>query len=438
MVNFCVIKLLSIRLLTLVLLLSIIALPLSFVHAQEKVGDFKLPSEDGKPLVKDSNLKVQEVVSGLDFPTTFAFLDRDNILVLEKDKGTVQRVMNGTIISNPLLDADVNGLNERGMLGIAVSKGQGTNPYVFLYYTEAEPGNGDTMSAEKTPLGNRLYRYELADNKLVNPKLLLNLPAMPGPSHNGGGITLDPDGNLYIVVGDAKGSGTEAMNRQGEPEPDGRSGILRITQNGELVDSNGILGDEHPLNIYYAYGIRNSFGLDFDPVTGNLWDTEVGNRDGEEINLVEPGFNSGYSQVQGLASEDFDNGTLVDFDGRGKYSDPEFSWNYRVTPTALKFLNSKILGVQYESDLFVGGFNEGIIYHFDLNEDRTEVILGNVDIDKVVNSQDEVEDVIFGRNFGAITDIEVGPDGYLYVLSLSGGEQGGTIYRIGPSNNTSG
>ena len=61
-----------------------------------------------------------------------------------------------------------------------------------------------------------------------------------------------------------------------------------------------IIGDEDPLNKYYAYGIRNSFGIDFDPVTGKLWDTENGPGYGDEINLVEPGFNSGWSKVQGI------------------------------------------------------------------------------------------------------------------------------------------
>ena len=99
--------------------------------------------------------------------------------------------------------------------------------------------------------------------------------------------------------------------------------------------SHGILGDKEPLNKYYAYGIRNIFGIGFDPVTGKLWDTENGPDFGDEINLVEPGFNSGWRMVQGiwtiaegekkagLASENPDN--LVDFNGKGKYSTPEFT-----------------------------------------------------------------------------------------------------------------
>jgi aldose sugar dehydrogenase len=84
---------------------------------------------------------------------------------------------------------------------------------------------------------------------------------------------------------------------------DGRAGILWLTQDGYPVIGNngreGILGNEYPFNLYYAYGIRNSFGIDFDPVTGKLWDTENGPQFDDEINVVEPGFNSGAERVYG-------------------------------------------------------------------------------------------------------------------------------------------
>ena len=91
---------------------------------------------------------------------------------------------------------------------------------------------------------------------------------------------------------------TQAQNFGNEVSPDGRAGILRISPDGEPV-GNGILGKEYPLNLYFAYGIRNSFGIDFDPLTGYLWDTENGPDYGDEINLVEPGFNSGALKIFG-------------------------------------------------------------------------------------------------------------------------------------------
>jgi len=176
---------------------------------------------------------------------------------------------------------------------------------------------------------------------------------------------------------------------------------------------------------YYAYGMRNSFGMDFDPVTGKLWDTENGPWYADEINLVEPGFNSGWKKVQGLSyvnnshtKKQFEPGSLVNFDGKGKYSEPEFVSNETLGITAIKFLDSNKLGKKYENDVFVGDFNNGNIYHFDLNSNRTGLLLDGKLADKMANTRDELQDVIFGQGFGAILDIEVGPDGYLYVLSL--------------------
>jgi glucose/arabinose dehydrogenase len=397
-------------------------------------------TDDGMPsIIGDPALKVEEVVRGLDLPTTMAFLGPNDILVLEKDKGTVQRIVNGKILPEPLLDVNVATSVERCMCGIAVSQSDTGITYVFLYFTEAELADSEDLSEKKDPLGNRLYRYELVNNKLINPVLLLDLPAIPGPRHNGGAIMIGPDNNLYVPIGDVDGTGmgetfeTKAQNYVDGVEPDGRSGILRITQDGRPVGI-GILGNTHPLNLYYAYGIRNSFGFDFDPITGSIWDTENGPGNSDEINLVEPGFNSGWQEIQGMASNtDDDDGfdleeDIVDFEGKGKYSDPELVWMDTEGPTAAKFLNSDKLGIQYVNDMFVGDVHNGWIYHFDLNEYRTDLILEGPLADKIANTPEEMQETIFGEGFGGITDLEVGPDGYLYVVSIGQG----AIYRIVP------
>ncbi|HEX6028707.1 MAG TPA: PQQ-dependent sugar dehydrogenase, partial [Nitrososphaeraceae archaeon] len=168
-------------------------------HAQEHVVSFS--GGDDLPVVNEPNLKVELIVQGLDLPTTMAFLGPDDILVLEKDKGTVQRIVNGKMLPEPLLDVNVATSVERCMCGIAVSQSNtGSTTYVFLYYTEAELTDSEDVTQEKAPLGNRLYRYELVNNKLINPVLLLDLPAIPGPRHNGGAIMIGPDNNLYVPI----------------------------------------------------------------------------------------------------------------------------------------------------------------------------------------------------------------------------------------------
>jgi aldose sugar dehydrogenase len=409
-------------LLALTLLFVLVFMPLSHsASAQQKIPGVVASIGKGEPTIKDLNLKVETVATGLALPTTMAFIGPNDILVLEKNKGTVQRIINGQMLAEPLLRINVSSEVERGMLGIATSQDNQTGKSkVFLYYTESEGGE---------PVASRLYRYELTNEKLVNPVLLLDLPAVPGPRHNAGNIMIGPDNNLYVSVGDLDGHITLAQNVKGASGLDGSSAILKITQDGKAV-GQGMLGESGISKKYYAYGLRNSFGMDFDPVTGKLWDTENGASYGDEINFIEPGFNSGWLQVQGIAPDNFNTEDLENFQGKGNYSDPEFVWTDTVGPTAIKFFGSDRLGNQYKNDIFVSDITQGNIYHFDLTGNRTNLILDGLLADKMSNNSTENRDIIFGEGFGGISDLEVGPyDGYLYVVSLGHGN----IYRIVPN-----
>jgi glucose/arabinose dehydrogenase len=408
-------------------------MPHLYAEAQEEFAETEF-TEEGKPKVLDSSLKINMIAEGLDTPTTMAFIGENDILVLEKDTGLVKRVFNGNVLAKPVLDLNVANSVERCLCGIAVSNENSTT-YVFLYYTEIEgPDGSDKKGVE--PIGNRVYRYELSDDSLINPLLLMDLPANPGPRHNGGDITIGPDNNLYVTIGDVDGSfkesSTETLTQNYEDgvDADGRGGILRITQDGQPVE--GILGDDIPLRVYYAYGIRNSFGIDFDPVSGNLWDTENGPGNGDEINLVFPGFNSGWQQVQGLGSmeDSYSESDLVDFDGNGRYGDPKLVWVNTAGPTAVKFLESTRLGDKYENNMFVGDVHNGRIYRFELTSDRQDIVLPPELSSRVIEKPTSLglSDIVFGEGFGGITDLEVGPDGNLYVVSIGLG----SIFQITP------
>jgi glucose/arabinose dehydrogenase len=130
---------------------------------------------------------------------------------------------------------------------------------------------------------------------------------------------------------------------------------------------------------------------------------------------------------------------LVDFDGKGEYSDPEFSWEVPVGVTALQFFDSDKYGEKYKNDMFVGDVNNGNIYHFDLNGqmNRTELALDGLLDDKVGDNPDEINSTIFASGSGGITDLQIGPDGYLYALSTQKNSAipgQGTIHRIVPRN----
>jgi aldose sugar dehydrogenase len=376
----------------------------------------------GDPNLEESSFKLDKIVDGFSRPTGMSFLGPNDFLVTEEDTGKVKRVIDGRI-SQTVLDVDVSTNDSRGLIGID-STIVANKTFVFLYFTES------SSKDDGEPIGNRLYRYESINGQLTNQKLLLDMPAGPGSKDNGGPIVIGPDNNVYSIVGHVAGDGdkgheTKAQNFKRGPDADGTSGIHRVTIDGNIVDSR-ILGSKESLDTYYAYGIRNTFGMDFDPITSKLWITENGVYSNDEINLVEPGFNGGWKHVTGLAPSNFDYSELVTFNGSGKYSDPEFVWNNTVSPTALLFFNSDKFGPDYKNDMFVGDYEFGRIYHFGLNSERDALILNGSLADKIADNDSELQNIIFGEDFGVPTDLEIGPDGMLYVSSL----RDGAIYRI--------
>lgn len=414
---------------------AIIHLVYDETNGQQTFRDRNFLQTESNPSVFDPNLTIELVADGLELPTTMAFLGPNDFIVLEKEKGTVLRVMNGIISDGPLLDVNVANSVERGMLGVAVSKNI-SKTFVFLYFTEIDGKDSDDRRGIQ-PEANRVYRYELVNNELVNPIRLLDLPANPGSRHNGGAIELGPDNNLYIPIGDVDASfrkpilRTMTQNFGDGLSADGRSGILRITQDGNPV-GEGILGNSMPLKLYYAYGIRNSFGLGFDPVNNNLWETENGPVHNDEINLVYPGFNSGWHELYGFSDsqQEFDVSKLVTFEGKGEYSEPKLVWGRTAGLTSLIFLDSDKLGTQYRNDMFVSDVHNGRIYRFELNNDRTEFVLPRSLESKLLTTLNapDINEILFARGFGGITDLTVGPDGYLYVVSIGQGK----IFRILP------
>src|SRR6266511_2437559 len=160
------------------------------------------------PSVLDPNLAVRTVVTGLNQPTTMAFLGADDILVLEKASGRVLRVMHG-VIQGAVLDLAVNSASERGLLGIALHPDFPANPGVYLYWTESTTGADDNALANVPLLGNRVDRYLWNGSTLAFDRNLIRLHAFQADAgqplrgnHNGGVVKFGPDGKLYVVIGD--------------------------------------------------------------------------------------------------------------------------------------------------------------------------------------------------------------------------------------------
>lgn len=337
----------------------------------------------------------------------------------------MRRVFNGVLQGSPVLDLDVSNDSERGLLGIALHPNFSANHLVYLYFTESSTDGG-------SPTFNRVVRYTWDGNGLINQQPIINLPVLGGPNHDGGIIIFGPDGKLYIVIGDLNRNG-KLQNNAGGTDPDDTSVILRLNDDGTTPAGNPFAGSAG-FEKYFAYGIRNSFGMAFDPVSGKLWITHNGPDSFDEIDLVESGFNSGWNKIMGPDSLDpEDQVDLFQIPG-SHYADPKFSWRSTVGPTGIVFFDSTALGAQHENQAFAGDVNNGNLYLFPVNNARDGFVLTGGLADKVADNVGELNQVIFGTGFNGITDLKVGPDGFLYVVSIGAG----AIYVIRPAGATFG
>jgi glucose/arabinose dehydrogenase len=460
-------------------------------------------AQNTSPTMLAPNLGVRPIATGLTQPTTIAFIGENDLFVLEKSTGKVQRVVNGAVDST-VLDLNVNFGSERGLLGIALHPDFPGNPGVYLYWTESTI-SGDSGVLSETPLlGNRVDRYNWNGTALSFDRNLIRLRALqpafaaePTPAagrgnHNGGVLAFGPDDKLYIFIGDngrrgqlqnlpngPSGQPGQPDDQFGGPQPDNAhftGVIIRLNADGTTPTDNpffsvgaGIAG-EVGANIQkiFSYGHRNGFGMAIDFSSrgeGNVWLQENGDDSFSELNRVTPGMNGGWVQIAGpvariaqfKATE-----TTPPFVGLQQarwppsniantpeealarlfmlpgatYSDPQFSWRFEVAPGGMNFLRGRALGPQYEDDLFMGAGTSnlagGYLFHFNLTGNRRNIGVGDPRLDDRVADNlakheiTESESLLIGRDFGITTDIETGPNGNLYVVSLSRG----AIYEI--------
>jgi uncharacterized repeat protein (TIGR01451 family) len=434
------------------------------------------------PSMLDPNLSVKTVVSGLSQPTSMAFIGNNDFFVLEKNTGKVQRITNG-VVQSTVLDLAVNSASERGLLGIALHPNFLVNGYVYLYWTESSTGADSTNLADVfIPLSNRVDRYVWNGITLTFDRNLIKLHAYQADAnqtlrgnHNGGVLRFGPDGKLYILMGDNGRRGLLQNNQLGPvpddqfggPEPDNNhltGFILRLNDDGSTPTDNPFynaqttLGPEAAANIkkLYAYGVRNGFGLAFDPLSGNLWDQENGDDAFDEMNRVTAGSNNGWVEIMGPVSRVAQFKQIESTYGSGDlqqlrwppsliadtpaaalarlymlpgahYNDPEFSWKYAIPASPLGFVQGRGLGPQFEGDMFVGAARTflvgGFLFRFKLTPDRLHFAFTDPRLnDLVADNLDkfditESESLLIGRDFGITTDIETGPNGDLFVVS---------------------
>jgi len=408
-----------------------------------------------------------KIVDGLSIPSSMTFVDGD-ILVIEKNSGKVIHVNIDDYTKNEILDFSVSFGDESGLLGITSIQNN-----VFLYMTESLSGT-DVYANTNSRIA--IYHFIWNDGISEEPVLIKEFPISISNAHVGGAMTSDDD-SIYFVIGDQRQSG----KYQNVPETQTNSKYMTSSIFKINIHDNTL---EH-----FAMGIRNSFGLAIDPVTGSLWDTENGDNYFDEINLVPPKFNSGWNMVMGpverlnldtceynhLQGHDtctewwFQETPTTSYSEKMRsnvisadkqkipsfedfeYSDPEFSWWKTIGVTAIAFPDEYGFG-NFSEYVFVSDFNNGRIYKFKLNSDRTDFIFetpilqnqilstknnhildfDNHEMSSIIrdypNKNFGIGEIEFASNIpGGISNIEF-HKGEMYIISIFDG----AIYKISP------
>mgnify|MGYP001947179251 FL=1 len=362
------------------------------------------------------------VVDGLDNPWSMAFITENDVLVTEKD-GNLTRVNLATKQKTPIgnfpddlakamvIDASKyeKGIYPASMTGIKSSYNMGmfdvvldpdfsNNHWVYVSYVSKK---ADTFTT-------KVIRAILKDNALSNIEtLLVAEPYTPGGYHFGGGLTFAPDGKLLVTIGERL---FNEMNQPAMPIAqdlnDKRGKIHRINPDGSIPSDNPILANNQKSSIY-AIGIRAAQGITVNPNNGDIWFSEHGTHQGDELNLLKAGANYGWpiKTTGRYRFKEYQPPKLAD----RTFTKPKWFWKHTVAPTGLTFYQGNEFP-EWKNDLFISGLSVGSIWRISIEN-------------QIVKSAEElfVDDRVRSRK------IVQSPAGKLYFLT---DENDGKIIRI--------
>ena len=319
--------------------------------------------------VKSNVLLKETVASGLEVPWDLTFTPAGELYFTER-KGSIKKVVAGSIvtISHPL---EVVAETESGLMGMDFSPDYPQEPYLYVCYSYLEsPG----------VIKNRVSRLTLTGDALSDEEFLID--AIPGSTnHDGCRIAFGPDKKLYVSMGDAKVSG----NAQDTNSLSGKT--LRVNADGSIPTDNPFS------NAVWSYGHRNSQGLAFD-TKGQLYASEHGDTDEDEINLITKGGNYGWPHVEGRCNTDSEH-TYCD---SMSLQEPFTVYTPTLAVSGLAFYNGDMFP-EWKGDLLLASLKEGQLRHIDLDNS------GNITNDEI----------IINKDYGRLRDVEVAPDGSIYI-----------------------
>jgi glucose/arabinose dehydrogenase len=395
-------------------LLALGALAAAPLSAQQRVpfrGDtpiapqgLSLPALPDKPIRYDTaegqSILVSVVTRGLSRPWSLAFVDADTMLVTERT-GKLRVIRKGVLDPKPVEGMpEVLAVSLSGLLDIALHPNFAANKLVYLSYNKP-------LDADNTSLA--VVRAQWDGKKLVGARdIFIAGPETGGPSR----LAFGGDGMLYMSASSGRGGQANPQN-----PATGGGKVLRITDEGKVPKDNPFVGRDGYKPELYTLGHRNTLGLAKHPLTGKIWQLEMGPNGGDELNILQAGGNYGWPLVSfGRTYPGPRQSQQFQRDG---FVDPVVFWVPSISTSGLAFYTGDKLP-KWKGDIFVGGMRYGEIP----NSGRLERILINENMEELRR-----EPLLVDMR-QRIRDVRQGPDGLLYLLT---DYDEGALLRIEPA-----
>jgi glucose/arabinose dehydrogenase len=344
---------------------------------------------------EQATFRVVPVATGLEHPWGMAFLPEDDVLVTERS-GRLRMVRDGVLDPEPIEGVpEVYASGQGGLLDVALDPEFASNRLIYLSY--AAPGDGGNST--------RVARATLGDGRLENLEVIfIAEPLVRSSKHFGSRLAFDAQGHLFITVGE------RGQRDRAQGLGDHNGSLIRLHPDGGVPGDNPFVGVAGARPEIFSYGHRNAQGMAIHPETGIPWLHEHGARGGDEVNVVRPGVNYGWPVItHGI---DYSGAPIGEGTHKEGMAQPIHYWVPSIAPSGMAFYDGEAFP-QWQGDLFVGALRSELLARLELDGER-------------VIAEERLLDDALGR----IRDVEVGPDGYLYLLTDEGD---GGLYRLQPA-----
>ena len=350
---------------------------------------------DGPIASEQATFELVTVAEGLDHPWGIAFLPDGGALITERS-GQLRLLRDGELDPTPIAGVpEVAASGQGGLLDVALHPDFATTRWVYLSY--AAPGADGAATA--------VARARLADGALEELEVIFRaVPDIRSSKHFGSRLAFDRAGLLYVTAGE-RGQGARAQDLGQHP-----GSVLRLRDNGGVPDDNPFVGDAGAQPEIYSWGHRNPQGMAVHPETGAIWTQEHGARGGDEVNIVRAGANYGWPVItHGI---DYSGAPIGEGTHKEGMEQPVYYWVPSIAPSGMAFYTGDAFP-EWQGDLFVGALRDQLLARLELHGER---VVG--------------EERLLKGAIGRIRDVEMGPDGLLYLLT---DESDGGLYRLEPA-----